>query len=112
MIAIGERIIQLRKAKNWSQDDLAKEINASRVMVGKYERADSSPSIDVIVKLAEAFDVSVDYLLGVGLHARYSKDVLERVDDIENLPEDERQRIFDYIDLVTRDYKAKEAYRK
>jgi len=112
MIAIGERIIQLRKARNWSQDDLAKEINASRVMVGKYERADSSPSIDVIVKLAEAFDVSVDYLLGVGLHARYSKDVLERVDDIENLPEDERQRIFDYIDLVTRDYQAKRAYKK
>jgi len=112
MTAIGERITQLRKAKDWSQDDLAKEINASRVMVGKYERADSSPSIDVIVKLAQVFDVSVDYLLGMGLHARYSQDVLQRLDDIESLPEDERQRIFDYIDLVTRDYKAKRVYKK
>ncbi|WP_205945919.1 helix-turn-helix domain-containing protein [Pedobacter hiemivivus] len=54
MINIGERIIQLRKARNWSQDDLAKRVEASRVMIGKYERDDNSPSVEVIVKLAKA----------------------------------------------------------
>lgn len=112
MIAIGERIIQLRTAKNWSQDDLAREIGASRVMIGKYERADSSPSIEVIIKLAEVFDVSIDYLLGSGLTARYDTDILLRLDELQSMPADERQRIFDYMDLVIRDYKAKKAYSK
>ena len=56
MVSIGERITQLRKAKNLSQDELAKQIDSSRVMIGKYERGDNSPSLEVIVKLAKAFE--------------------------------------------------------
>ena len=62
MLNIGERIIQLRKAKKWSQDELAKKINSSRIMIGKYERNDNAPSIEVLSKLAKAFKVSLDYL--------------------------------------------------
>ena len=111
MITIGERITQLRKAKNWSQDELAKEIDSSRVMIGKYERGDNSPSIEVIVKLAKAFDVSVDYLLGEGLNATYDKEMVKRLDELESLPADEKQRIFHYMDLIIRDYKTKTTYR-
>lgn len=112
MISIGERITQLRKAKNWSQDELAKEVEASRVMIGKYERGDNSPSIEVIVKLAKAFDVSVDFLLGEGLNATYDKEMLKRLDELELLPEDEKIRVFHYMDLVIRDYKTKKTYSK
>lgn len=110
MVNIGERIMQLRKAKSWSQDELAKKIEASRVMIGKYEREDNSPSIEVIVKLAKAFEVSVDYLLGEGLNATYDKDMVKRLDELENLPQDEKQQVFHYMDLVIRDYKTKKAY--
>jgi transcriptional regulator with XRE-family HTH domain len=110
MVNIGERITQLRKAKNWSQDELAKEIGSSRVMIGKYEREDNSPSIEVIVKLAKAFQVSVDYLLGEGPNASYDKDMIQRLDELETLPEDEKQRIFHYMDLIIRDYKTKKTY--
>ena len=110
MVNIGERIMQLRKAKNWSQDELAKKIEASRVMIGKYEREDNSPSIEVIVKLAKAFEVSVDYLLGEGLNATYDKEMVKRLDELENLPQDEKQQVFRYMDLVIRDYKTKKAY--
>lgn len=110
MVNIGERIIQLRKAKNWSQDELAKKIEASRVMIGKYEREDNSPSIEVIVKLAKAFEVSVDYLLGEGLNATYDKEMVQRLDELESLPELEKQQVFQYMDLVIRDYKTKKAY--
>ncbi len=112
MVSIGERIVQLRKAKNWSQDELAKEIEASRVMIGKYERGDNSPSIEVIVKLAKAFDVSVDFLLGEGLNAAYDKEMVKRLDELESLPDDEKKRIFDYMDLIIRDFKTKTAYNK
>lgn len=110
MVSIGERITQLRKAKNWSQDELAKEIDSSRVMIGKYERGDNLPSIEVIVKLAKAFDVSVDYLLGEGLNATYDKEMVKRLDELEHLPDDEKQRIFHYMDLIIRDYKTKKTY--
>jgi len=76
-------------------------------MIGKYERGDNLPSIEVIVKLAKAFDVSVDYLLGEGLNAAYDKEMVKRLDELEHLHEDEKQRIFHYMDLVIRDYKTK-----
>ena len=79
-------------------------------MIGKYEREDNSPSIEVIVKLAKAFDVSVDYLLGEGLNATYDKEMVKRLDELESLPEDEKKQVFQYMDLVIRDYKTKKAY--
>jgi transcriptional regulator with XRE-family HTH domain len=76
-------------------------------MIGKYEREDNSPSIEVIVKLAKAFQVSVDYLLGEGLNASYDKEMIKCLDELETLPEDEKKHIFHYMDLVIRDYKTK-----
>jgi transcriptional regulator with XRE-family HTH domain len=110
MINIGERITQLRKAKNWSQDELAKAIEASRVMIGKYERGDNMPSIDVIARLAKTFGVSADFLLGEGINASYDKEMVKRLDDMEHLPAQEKQRIFHYMDLIIRDYKTQQAY--
>lgn len=110
MVNIGERITSLRKAKNWSQEDLATKIDASRVMIGKYERGDNLPSVEVIVKLANAFEVSVDCLLGEGLNASYDKEMIKRLDELESLPKEKKSQILEYIDLIIRDYKAKAAY--
>ena len=110
MLNIGERIIQLRKAKKWSQDELAKQINASRIMVGKYERNDNAPSIEVLLKIAKAFEVSIDYLVGEGVNAAFDKEMIKRLENVENLPEEEKNRIFHFIDLIIRDYKGKQAY--
>ncbi|WP_238325389.1 helix-turn-helix domain-containing protein [Lunatimonas lonarensis] len=79
-------------------------------MIGKYERGDNSPSIEAIVKLARAFGVSVDYLLGEGLNAAYDKEMVRRLDDVESLPAEEKQRIYHYMDLVIRDYRTKKTY--
>jgi transcriptional regulator with XRE-family HTH domain len=108
MINIGERITSLRKAKNWSQKDLAKQIDSSKVMIGKYEREDNLTSIEVIVELAKAFDVSADFLLGQ--NATYDKDMVKRLDDLENLPKEEKLRVFHYMDLIIRDFKTKVTY--
>jgi transcriptional regulator with XRE-family HTH domain len=112
MLHIGNKIIELRKKKNWSQEDLAKVIVSSRIMIGKYERNINTPSIEVILKMAKAFNVSVDFLLGEGLNASYDKEMIKRLDEVENLPPEEKQRIFHYIDLIIRDNKAKQAYTK
>lgn len=44
-LSIGNKIIILRKDKNWSQVELAKQINASREIISRYERNESQPSL-------------------------------------------------------------------
>jgi transcriptional regulator with XRE-family HTH domain len=63
---IGTKISALRKEKNWSQGDLAQQISASREIIGKYERNENLPSIEMVAKMARAFGVTVDYLIGEG----------------------------------------------
>ena len=82
MLDIGKKITELRKAKNWSQSDLAKAVQASRDIIGKYERGENSPSIEMTIKLSEALDVTVDYLLGKERFGKYDKEAVERLQEI------------------------------
>jgi len=79
-------------------------------MIGKYERGENSLSIEVLVRLAKFFDVSIDYLIGEGANAAYNKDTTKRLEAVEDLPSQEKDRIFHFIDLIIRDNKAKQAY--
>lgn len=110
MLDIGSKITQLRKAKKWSQEDLAKQINSSRVMIGNYERNTNSPSVDILLKIAKAFDVSVDYLIGEGQLSIYDKETLKRLEDIEQLDEDTKNKLFFLIDNVIQNFKTKKAF--
>ena len=51
--------------RNWSQVDLAKKLNVTKQSVSNWENDNIQPSIDMLVKLAGAFSVSTDYLLGL-----------------------------------------------
>ena len=97
----------MRKAKKWSQEDLAKEVNSSRVMIGNYERNTNTPSIDILLKIANAFEVSVDYLVGEGELSTYDKEVLKRINDIEHLPEEDKEHLFYVIDNLIKAVKLK-----
>lgn len=55
---------QLREAKGLYQKDVAAAIGVDRTTYVKYERGDSEPSFQTLGKLAQYFDVSIDYLLG------------------------------------------------
>jgi transcriptional regulator with XRE-family HTH domain len=110
MLNIGSKIIELRKAKSWSQEYLAKEVGSSRVMIGKYERNDNAPSIEVLLKMAKAFDVTVDYIIGEGQLSNYDKDVLKRIEDIEELDDETRSKLFFLIDNVIQNFKTKKAF--
>lgn len=110
MLDFGKKIITLRKAKDWSQDDLAKEIEASRIMIGKYERNENSPSVEVLIKLAKVFDVSLDYLIGEGEIAHYNKEIIQRIEDIEKLDNSTRDKLFFLIDNVIQNFKTKQAF--
>lgn len=60
---LADRIVELRKKKGWSQEELAEAAGVTRQSVSKWESAQSVPDLDKILKLAEIFGVTTDYLL-------------------------------------------------
>lgn len=111
MLNIGDKIIELRKRKNWSQIELAKAIEASRDIIGKYERNENSPSIEMAFKIAKVFDVPVDYLLSEGKHSTYDNDTVKRIEEIQVLDGNTKSVLFNLIDTYIRDAKARVAYK-
>ncbi len=64
MDGFGKRLRRLRKDRDITQSQLAAQIGVVASAVGKYERLpDSYPSVEALVKIADYFDVSIDYLL-------------------------------------------------
>ena len=59
-----ERLIELRKLHKLTQRQLAEYLNMAQPSYIRYENGTSEPSLENLVKLADCFDVSVDYLLG------------------------------------------------
>ncbi len=106
----GKIIETLRKKHNWSQGELADKTNVSRVMIGKYERSEATPSIEAAKSIADAFQVSLDYLVGEGVNAAFDKKTVQRLQDIQNLDKETQNVLFRLIDTMIRDTKAKKAY--
>lgn len=60
---LGKRIREVRKRLKLTQEKLAERVNISNVYLGEIERGNKMPSIPVFIAIAEALDVSCDYLL-------------------------------------------------
>lgn len=63
-VIVGERIKNLRKEGSLSQVALAEKIDSNQKQVSKWERGQIEPNIDMLKRLADYFEVSVDYLIG------------------------------------------------
>lgn len=78
-------------------------------MVGRYEREEMKPSIDTANKLAEYLKVSLNYLTG-NTDVLLDTNTLNRILEVQQLPEDLKEKLFYFIDMTVRDFKAKKAY--
>jgi len=58
------RIKELRKKKGISQQRLATDLNTTQNTISRYETGEREPGIDELIKIADYFNVSVDYLIG------------------------------------------------
>lgn len=65
MVDFGEKLRTLRTDAGMTQTDLAKRLNITKSVVSYYELQERTPSPDVLIRLADIFHVSTDYLLGV-----------------------------------------------
>lgn len=96
---IGQRLYQLRKDHDMTQQELADRLGLTKYTISSYETDKSDPSDEIKMQLAQIFDVSVDYLLGL-VNQRLSFMDLERavllpVDSLEL-----RQEVEQYVEFL------------
>jgi transcriptional regulator with XRE-family HTH domain len=113
MSTFGKRLRDCRKEKGLSQNEVAKLLNTNHSVIGKYERDDVNPSIDAVKRLAELLDTTVAYLVGEADTNELFKnsDMLRRLKDISQLPEQDKQAILYNLDALLRDAKTRLAYK-
>ncbi len=110
MSKIGRRIAQLRKEKGLSQAGLAKTVGISREAIGKYERGEASASVETAKKIADAFDVTLDHLVDETTAGTFDKKTVQRIQELQSLPDEEQRHVFAMVDAFLRDAKARIAY--
>ena len=102
---IGERLLELRKDADLTQDDLAAILNINKHSISSYERNKSEPPDAIKIAIARYFDVSIDFLLGL----TEIPTPLERQQQILRLPASFPQHmlpeLMNYVDYLV--YKEK-----
>lgn len=79
----NKRLRSLREQHKISQKDFAEILGVSNVVLSRYENGERKPDYDMLIKIAEYFDVSVDYLLGKSNSVQLSDD-----EEFQNFIED------------------------
>jgi transcriptional regulator with XRE-family HTH domain len=108
-MSFGARLLELRKARKLSQTELGEQVGVHKNVLGKYERDEVKPSIDVVMTIADYLEVSLDYLTGK-VSQEIDPDIIERVTTIQNLPDSDKVHILFALDAMIRDAKTRFAY--
>lgn len=87
---VAKKITELRTLNNMTQLELAEKLNYSDKTISKWERAESSPDIAVLVEIADLFGVTLDYLVR-------SKNVEEAVSEYKKKEVTFNRRAVSYI---------------
>ena len=111
-VHLGENIKKLRKQKGWSQSELADKASITPTHVNRLETGKYNPSIDVVLRLAQALDVSLDQLVldnlgDVSVHVE-NKSLAERIRLIETLTENRREALFQVLDDMLTNQKMRQ----
>jgi transcriptional regulator with XRE-family HTH domain len=105
----GKRLLDTRKKKKISQDELAKKIGVHAPIIGRYEREEVKPSIEMATKIADALEISLDYLTGIS-DLELDKNIVNIITNLQELDLQSREHILTTINALIRDFKAKKAY--
>lgn len=112
MNTFGKKLRECRDAKGLSQSELAKMLNAHHSIIGRYERDEVKPTIDVVKKLADNLQTTVGFLLGESQDKDLLKDpsMLKRLNDINSFEDEDKNCILFALDAMIRDTKTRKAY--
>lgn len=96
-MSFGKRLLEARKRKGISQEDMAVRLGTKGPAIGRYERDEMKPSVELAAKMAAMLDVSLDYLAGL-TDVQPDKELAERIMEVARFPEDDREHVFSVID--------------
>lgn len=110
------RLKELRQEKGLTQAEVAKSVKTSQRNIGRWENGENEPTASFIAKLAEFFQVSTDYLLGLeddfGVKVEtdeallYSAEEKKLIEDYRKLNSDKRELIKSNIKAMLPNGKA------
>ncbi len=109
---LGSCIIELRKAKNWSQSQLADKVGISYAQIGRYETKGSQPPAEVLKKIADALDSTVDFLVNGNTEDKakaslQDAEVIRYFKEVDTLPQEDKSALLRVIAGFLRDVKTK-----
>jgi|SRR5690554_1884225 transcriptional regulator with XRE-family HTH domain len=109
MSTFGKKLRECRDSKGLSQKELAKLLNTSYSVIGKYERDEMTPSIDAAKKIAKLLDTTIGYLLSETEQENILKnpDMLKRLNEIDNMDKEDKNHILYAIDALIKSVKFK-----
>jgi len=93
---IGERLLELRKDANLTQDDLAAILNINKHSISSYERDKSEPPDAIKIAIAQYFNVSIDYLIGLSDHPQPLKSERRSLRLPDGFPENRIPELMEY----------------
>ena len=108
-MSFGKRLNEIRKKKGFSQEELASLLGTKGPAIGRYERGVAKPTIEVASKLSKILGISLDYLVG-NTDRELDEPTLNRILEIQKLPEDIKEKVYYFIDVSIKDYKTSKAY--
>jgi transcriptional regulator with XRE-family HTH domain len=113
MTELGERIQLLRKKDGLSQSQLADAINISLTQLQRYENKNVQPPADVLKRLADNFNTSIDYLVSGDTEQKAMKSIrdtelLIQFQSVEKMNDKDKGIIKDLIDAFIKRNKLQE----
>ena len=97
-MSLGERIRQLRQQRGWSQAQLSKKLNVHQKQISGYERSIHAPSVELLIRMAELFNVSLDYIAFDGRKEKTiapiaDRELMQAIQEFDQLPTEDRDTI-------------------
>jgi transcriptional regulator with XRE-family HTH domain len=103
-INFGNRLSEVRKIRKLSQEELGKKAGVHGAVIGRYERDEVKPSIEMATQLSELLEISLDYLVG-STDVLLDKTIVDKVLDIQKLKDDEKNHVFALFDAFLQNTK-------
>ncbi|ATL45714.1 transcriptional regulator [Chitinophaga caeni] len=105
-MSFGKRLLEARKKKGISQEEMASHLGTKGPAIGRYERDEMKPSIDAATKMAKVLGVSLDWLVGI-TDMELDAATLGRIQDINKLSQKDKELVFEFLDSFIANRKIK-----
>ena len=98
--AFGKQLQKYRERAGFSQENLAEVIGCSTIFISYIERGIKSPSLDTLIKLSNALNISVDILLGQEITGYTFAKLRDIEGQLKTLPVNEQIKLLTVMDAI------------